>query len=141
MGSTVTLALRIFAAFLVAGLGSLLDAENQPPAADAIMARVAANQDRSDKLRGDYVYNQHIHIATRKTGGKHMREETTDYRVVPTPNGTKKELKLITGRYWHKGRYLDFHGEPVPETDSLDGDLIQDFRNDLQDDHSKDGFA
>lgn len=105
------------------------------------MARVAANQDRSDKLRSEYVYKQHIHIATRKTGGKLMREETTDYLVVPTANGTKKELKLITGRYWHKGRYLEFHGEPVPEPDSLDGDLIQDFRSDLQDNRSKDGFA
>jgi len=141
MGSTVTSALRLFAVFLVAGLGSLLGTENQPLTADAVMAQVAANQDRSDKLRSEYVYRQHIHIATRKTGGKLMREETTDYLVVPTPDGTKKETKLIIGRYWHKGRYLEFRGEPVPEADSLDGDLIQDLRNDLQDDHSRDGFA
>ncbi len=141
MPSTVTLALHLFAAFLLESPASLLGTENQLLNADAVMARVAANQDRSDKLRSEYVYKQHIHIATRKTGGKLMREETTDYVVVPTANGTKKELKLITGRYWHKGKYLEFHGEPVPEPDSLDGDLIQDFRSDLQDDRSKDGFA
>jgi hypothetical protein len=141
MGSAVTFALRFFASFLLADPSSLLGAENQPLTAEAIMARVAANQDRSDKLRGEYIYKQRIHIATRKTGGKLMREETTDYLVVPTPDGTKKELRLVTGRYWHKGRYLAFRGKPVPEADSLDGDLIQDFRHDLQDDRSKDGFA
>ena len=105
------------------------------------MARVAGNQDCSDKLRSEYVYKQRLHIATRKTSGKLMREETTDYDVVPTPDGTKKEQKLVAGRYWHKGQYLEFQGEPVPEADSLDGDMIQDFRNDLKDEHSKDGFA
>jgi hypothetical protein len=132
---------RLIAILLLAGLGSLQGTEDQPLTAAAIMGRVAANQDRSDKLRSEYVYRQRIHIATRKTNGKLMREETTDYAVLPTPDGTKKERKLITGRYWHKGRYLEFHGEPVPEADSLDGDLVQDFRNDLQDDRSKDGFA
>lgn len=133
--------LRLLVLSLLAGLGSLQGRENQPPAAEAIMARVAANQDRSDKLRNEYVYQQRIHIVTRKTNGKLMREETADYVVAPTPGGTKKEQKLITGRYWHKGQYVEFRGEPVPEADSLDGDMIQDLRNDLQDEHSKDGFA
>jgi hypothetical protein len=141
MGPTMRFAPRLIAVLLLAGLGSQQGAEDQPLTAAAIMGRVAANQDRSDKLRSEYVYKQRIHIATRKTNGKLMREETTDYAVLPTPDGTKKEQKLIAGRYWHKGRYLEFHGEPVPEADSLDGDLVQDFRNDLQDDRSKDGFA
>ena len=74
-------------------------AQDPPLTAEAIMARVAANQDRSDKLRGEYVYRQHIHIATRK-GKKLMREESADYTVTPTPDGTQKQLTLITGRYW-----------------------------------------
>jgi len=52
------------------------------------MARVAANQDRSEALCKQYVYKQHIHILTHKPGGKLMREETADYNVVPTSDGT-----------------------------------------------------
>ena len=36
---------------------------------------------------------------------------------------------------------MDFSGEPVPEADSTDGDLIHEFREDLTDDDSKDGLA
>lgn len=105
------------------------------------MARVAANQDRSEALRKQYIYKQHIHILTHKPGGKLMREETADYNVVPTPDGTKKKLTLLTGRYWHKGRYVQFTGKPTPEEDSFDGDLINDLRDDLSDDKAKDGLA
>lgn len=109
--------------------------------ADAIMARLAANQDRSETMRKQYVYRQHIHILTHKAKGRIQREETTDYDVVPTPDGTQKELKLITGRYWNKGKYETFQGEPVPEADSLDGSLIHSSREDLSDEKSKDGLA
>jgi hypothetical protein len=121
--------------------GAMLADEQAAPSAEEIMARVAANQDRAIKLRAEYVYQQHIRIATRRTNGKPARDETADYDVIPTPEGTKKELKHLEGRYWHKGKYLDFHGEPAPDRDSLDGDLIQDFRNDLANDQSKDGLA
>jgi hypothetical protein len=93
--------------------------------AEAIMARVAANQDRSEALCKQYVYKQHIHILTHKPGGKLMREETADYNVVLPSDGTKKGLTLLTRRYWHKGRYEQFTGEPTPEEDSFDGDLIK----------------
>ena len=109
--------------------------------AEAIMARVAANQDRSDVLRQQYVYKQQIHILTHKPGGKLMREETADYNVVPTPDGTKKKLTQLTGRYWHKGRYEQFRGNSAREEDSFDGDLISDLRDDLSDDEAKDGLA
>jgi len=112
-----------------------------PPTADAIMARVAANQDRSEALRKQYVYKQHIHILTHKPGGRLMREETADYGVVPTPDGTEKELKMLVGCYWHKGKYEPFQGEPAPEADSIDGDLIHDFREDLSNEKTKDGLA
>lgn len=134
-------ALRLFVVFLGAASAFLKGAEDPALTARDIMARVAANQDRGNKLRSEYVYHQHIHIATRKSNNKIMREESVDYLVIPTAGGTKKELKLITGRYWHKGRYIEFKGEPVPEEDSLDGDMIHDFREDLSDEHSKDGMA
>ena len=108
--------------------------------AAAVMAKVAENQDRAEKIRKDYVYQQHIRVVTRKTNGKVAREETTDYLVAPTPDGIKKELKHIDGRFWHKHRYVDFHGDPVPEAGSLDGALVESFRHDFVNSKSKDGF-
>ncbi len=105
------------------------------------MKRVAANQDLSQKLRSEYLYQQHIRIVTRRTNGKLAREETADYVVTPTPEGTRKELKSIRGRYWLKDRYVEFQGEPVPHRDSLDGDLIHDLRKDLANDRSKDNLG
>src|SRR5215831_20499923 len=92
-------------------LGPLLGADGPTLSTAEIMARVAANQDRAEQLRSEYVYQQHIHVAARRTNGRLAREETADYQVTPMPNGQNKELKGITGRYWHKGEYLDFQGE------------------------------
>ena len=79
------------------------------------MAQVAANQDRSEKLRSQYVYQQRIHVVSRKGNGKVLREETADYHVVPSPTAPGKHFQQLTGRYWHGGRYVDFSGEPVPD--------------------------
>jgi hypothetical protein len=117
------------------------ESANAALTADAIMARVAANQDRSESLRKQYVYRQHTRILTHKPKGRLLREETADYDVVPTPDGTQKELKVLTGRYWNKGRYETFQGEPVPQADSLDGNLIHSFREDLSNEKTKDGLA
>jgi len=132
-----------YGAILLVATPSFAQSPQPNPAgftAEAIMARVAVNQDRNEVLRKQCVYKQHIHILTNKPGGKLMREETADYNVVPTPDGTKKTLTLLTGRYWHKGRYEQFTGEPTPEEGSFDGDLINDLRDDLSDDNSKDGL-
>jgi hypothetical protein len=132
-------------AALLAGVVSAQSALPEPPheplTADAIMARVAANQDRTQELRKEYVYRQHTHILTHKPKGRLLREETADYDVVPTADGTQKELKLLTGRYWSKGKYESFQGEPVPASGSLDGGLIEGFRGDLTSEKSKDGLA
>ena len=136
---------NVLAIVLVATYSAAQDSATQtaevPLTADAIMARVAANQDRSDALRKQYVYCQHIHIVSHRSNGKVLREESADYDVVPAADGTKKELKTITGRYWSKGEYETFQGQPVPETGSLDGGLIEGFRNDLLNEKTKDGLA
>ena len=113
----------------------------KPLTAEAIMARVAANQDRSEKLRSQYVYHQRIRVASRKTNGKLLREETTEYHVVPQADSTKKILQRFTGRYWHKGKYLDYSGEQNPDSDSLDGDVVRDLRDDLAKDDTKDSLG
>jgi hypothetical protein len=142
--------LRVFGLLLVASVSyaQSVSAEqtqsaepaNPPLTADAIMARVATNQDRSETLRKQYIYRQHTHILTHKPRGRLLREETADYDVLPTADGTQKELKLLTGRYWNKGKYETFQGEPVPEADSLDGGLIRGFREDLSNEKTKDGL-
>jgi hypothetical protein len=117
------------------------DPPSEPLTADAIMAQVAVNQDRSEELRKQYVYRQHTHIVSHKPKGRLLREETADYDVTPTPDGTQKQLKLLTGRYWNKGRYETFRGEPAPGADSLDGSLIHNFREDMSNEKTKDGLA
>lgn len=123
-------------------LGSFAQGAGTPPlTAEAIMARVAANQDRSNLLRSEYVYHQHIHLVSQKTNGTQMHEESADYLVTPTPGGSKKDLQLLKGHYRRKGRYFEFQGDPAPDQDSLDGDMVHDFREDLANDKSKDGLA
>lgn len=126
---------------LMAGVSFGQTPDIPPLTADAIMARVAANQDKAEALRKQYIYKQHIHIVTRKPNAKLMREETTDYHVVPAPDKTGKELLRLTGSYWHHGKYIEFTGEPVPEPDSLDAGLIHGFRDDLANTESKDGLG
>lgn len=138
---------------LTALLAASPNVQNSLPTAEAIMARVAANQDRSNKLRVDYLYHQHIQVASRKTNGKLMCEETTDYLVIPTPRGTKRELKRVNGRYWHKGRYLNFdqrldsrQGEERnfgvgPRNTSIDCQVADQLGNNLTDSKSKDGIG
>lgn len=111
----------------------------QPLTADEIMARVAANQDKAVELRAHYVYKQHAHTASLKTSGKLMREETDDYDVFPTSKGVDRKLVTLTGRYWHKGKYDDFTGEPVPEVDSMDADLTHDWMHDRDQETTRDG--
>ena len=132
---------RLLWVLMLAPLGTLASGDQPSPSVDEIMARVAANQDRAEQVRAEYVYQQHIHVATLRTNGKLAREESADYLVTPTPDGTKKELKHVEGRYWHKGKYLTFQGEPVPEAGGLDSSLVQSFRDDLSNDKSKDGLG
>lgn len=141
---------RLVTCLLIAGVACAQDlpapsasqrTDETPLTAETIMARVAANQDRSEILRKEYVYKQHIHIVTHKPKGRLIREETADYDVVPMPDGTQKQLKQLTGRYWTKGKYVDFNGEPAPEAESLDGQLVHEFRDDLANEKSKDGLG
>ena len=129
------LSLWILATLLSGGAGT------SPPTAQAIMARVAANQDRTNRLRTDYIYHQRMHVTARKTNGKLMCEETLDYLMIPSSRGTKKELRELEGRYWHKGRYTDFHHKLHENEGSIDCDVVDSLGEDFTDERSKDGIA
>ena len=136
-------------------------AQSQPLQANEIMARVAANQARAEILRNEYTYKQHIHIATHKPNTRMMRQEDADYEVIPQREGVEKRLKLLTGRYWKKDKYVDFRDstqsvltradadlisnlrnfEPMPNSEKNDADVIRYLRNYLLADNAPDGSA
>jgi hypothetical protein len=133
--------------------------------ADEIMARVATNQDRTEAARMRYIYQQHIRMVSRKTGGKVMCEEVTDSRVSPKQKESQQQLLTLDGRYWQKGRYVHYttlqeqeaseakdggskdepRGKEVKtekeDLDGLDIDLVENLRKNLADDKSKDGLG
>ena len=60
----------LVAATLVVFAGPIIAAQSGAPAAmtaDAIMTKVAANQDRTEAARMRYIYMQHIRITDRKS--------------------------------------------------------------------------
>ena len=78
-----------------------------PLTAEAIMARVAANQDLAEAERAHYVYTQHAKTVSRR-GGTVMCEEITDYRVTPAEGGSHQELLKVDGRVRDKHGYLTY---------------------------------
>ena len=83
---------RLFLFYAAFGCGFLAAQSNPPLTADRIMQKVGANQDRSEELRGHYVYRQHVQLTSRKTNGKLMQAEVADFLVVPGADASTKKL-------------------------------------------------
>jgi hypothetical protein len=140
---------------VLAGSATVAQTTAAPDAlsADQIMAKVAANQDRTEAARSHYIYLQHIRMVSRKPGGKVMCEEVTDNRVSPQQKESQQQLLKLDGSLWHKGKYLhytklpDQHAEAdginvsIGGDDPMDLDLVEDLRKELTDDKSKDGLG
>lgn len=91
--------------------------QNKPhPSASEIMQRVAENQDREQKARNQFVYQEKLHRTMRRKNGKLLREEFWSFDVIPGPKGTEKRLLSVKGRYWKNGQYHPFEGTPVPHS-------------------------
>lgn len=135
------LLMQVLAALLLQGASSVRPDLSSAPTADEIMKRVAANQDREQKERAQYLYDQHVKVVIRRTNGKLAREETTDLLVTPGPKGVTKKQQAVKGRYVKKGRTVEFEGDPVPDQDGLDYSLVHSMRDELTADDSKDGLA
>jgi hypothetical protein len=126
--------LRVFLSLLTAAVAigqTVQSPGTNTLSSDAIMARVAANQDREEPLRKQYLCKEHIRVSTRNLNGKLMREEIADYEIHPT---SQTQLKKLKGRYAHAGKFEDFEGEPVPDANSWDADYIRDVRRCLTED-------
>jgi hypothetical protein len=140
---------------VLAGPATVAQTTGAPDAlsADQIMAKVAANQDRTEAARSHYIYLQHIRMVSRKPGGKVMCEEVTDSRVSPQQKESQQQLLKLDGSLLHKGKYLhytklpDRHAEAdginvsIGGDDPMDLDLVEDLRKELTDDKSKDGLG
>ena len=128
-----------------------------PLSAEDIMARVAANQDQSESARAHFVYVQHAHMQSRK-GKTIMCEETTDFRVTPSSDGSQQQLLKLDGRLLRKHKYITYTTlEPQPDDktkaasdnddisinidDDTDRDLVEHMRNNLTNTKSKDGIG
>jgi hypothetical protein len=115
----------------------------QPPDIGEIMARVAANQAKSQDLRRFYVYSQKQLLRLVRGSGKIAREEHREYMVTPDELGIQKELTSFDGKYQHGGKYIayDKPGYTYKELD-IDGELIDNMSKDMTDDHdSPDGIG
>lgn len=115
-------------------------AEGGTLAAGDIMARVAANQDRTVEQRKSWVYVQKIRIETRRTNGGLIRREIATYTVTPGESSTRKTLTSLEGCHWHGGKWVQFRGEPALK-DTIDAEIVSEFRHELMDDTSKDGLG
>lgn len=116
----------------------LAHAEGLP--ANEIMRRVAENQDRLQKERAEFVYDQSIRVVSRYGKGKLACQQDTQYVVTPKEKSTEHKLVSTKGRYWRRGGFTDFDHEPGDKEATLDTGLAKSFRDDLAQSSSKDGI-
>jgi hypothetical protein len=123
---------------LIALAGSAFAQES----ADAIMARVAANQDRSQAARESMVYEQDVLIRMQRANKKLSREESYQFVVTPTKDGIKKEPKSFAGKYAVNGEEhsYDKPGFQYKELD-IDGEVAHELVDEFTNDKSRDGIA
>src|SRR5271165_2340847 len=92
--------------------------------AEDIMARVAENQDRAEKMRSAFVYRQNVLVRINHTNGKLASEEDIDYIVTPTEKGIKKERVRFLGKYVEHGKVIEYHEPRHPSVHvSLQSDM------------------
>jgi hypothetical protein len=96
-----------------------------------IMARVAANQDRAVEQRKNFVYHQTARVRLLKTNGKMLWDETREYDVTPTPDGTESNLTRRYGERRKDGDLSSFALLDGETGDGIDADLVEDFHEDL----------
>jgi hypothetical protein len=113
----------------------------EPLPADAIMARVAENQDRAEQARAIFVYHQDVLVRLNRSNGKLAREEYNEYAVTPTPNGITRERQVFRGKYMDHGQTVEFD-KPGFERESLDADagITKAFSQSFGNDKSRDGI-
>jgi hypothetical protein len=117
----------------------------QMPDAGEIMSRVAEHQQEAQRAREKFTYTQRVRIRATRSNGRLSREEYSVYNVVPTENGTKKDLVEFKGRYENGGRIFDYKtsGYEIPEKKiDIDAAVVPGLRDGLvSNKDSRDGLA
>jgi hypothetical protein len=110
--------------------------------AAAIMAKVAANMEKSAETRRQFVYRQTIRAGLIRSGGELARRESREYAVAPEPKGTEKKLVSFSGQY-RKGKAMIPYAEPgfKYKDEDIDGELLGELVDELMNDKdSRDGI-
>ncbi|MEX2300187.1 MAG: hypothetical protein WD733_04570 [Bryobacterales bacterium] len=102
-----------------------------PPDAAKIMARVAENQDRAVEQRKEFVYRQKARVRLLKSNGKLVWDETREYNVTPTPEGTEFELTRRFGERRQDRELESFDLLDESEAEGIDPELVDEFHDDL----------
>lgn len=107
-----------------------------------IMAKVAANVEKSAEARKQYIYHQLVRSSLNRGNGEVARREKREYTAIPTETLTEKKLDSFSGEY-RKGKQMIPYSDPqfrYKGTD-IDGDLIGDLSDGLVNDKkSRDGI-
>ena len=109
---------------------------------EAIMERVAANQERAQAARQAMVFEQNVLIRLHRGNGLLAREEEYHFTVTPTPDGIVKQRTAFAGKYG-KGKELvpyDTPGFEYKEVD-IDGELAKELVEEFTNDKSRDGVS
>ncbi|MGE5646804.1 MAG: hypothetical protein ACM336_13530 [Acidobacteriota bacterium] len=114
----------------------------EPESAASIMAKVAENQDRAEKARQGFVYQQTLLVRMRRGNRKLAREERSEFTVAPGPKGHEKKLTHFAGKYESKGKFYDYDHPHYEYKDvDIDGDVISDLADEMTSDSSRDGIG
>src|SRR5262245_53922915 len=115
----------------------------EKPLVEQIMKEVAANQDRAEQLRREFVYRQNVMVRLTRSNKKLVREELRELQVTPTAEKTEKTLVRLQGKYEKDGKMLKYD-QPGFRAKSLDldGELIDGFAEEFTGDKSsRDGIS
>ena len=123
--------------------GPSLSTATERPTVEQIMQEVAANQDRAQHLRREFVYRQNVIVRLTRGSKKLVREELREFQVIPTPEESEKTLVRLQGKYEKDGKMLEYDQLGFrPKSLDLDGELIDSFAEEFTGDKkSRDGIS
>jgi hypothetical protein len=102
----------------------------QTPSIDEIMARVAANQDKSVEARKQFVYRQEELVAIRFANGKTACQAKREYTITPNARGIQRQLVKAEGITGHCDDDSRKSLTAKPEADATEGLTVSFGRSD-----------
>ncbi len=114
----------------------------QPETADAIMAKVAASQERGAQSRWCFLFQQTVLVRLRRANHKLCREERSEFTVTSCTKGFEKKLTHFAGKYAGKQGLVEYdHPHFKYKGLDLDGDLASGLADGFTNDpKSRDGI-